>query len=147
MTGLGKVVSLAVSAAKGGLMMPVDEVLAEAGQGLVGDRYLGSRHRHVSVQTVDDLAEAGQALGSAIAPLATRRNVTVSGGPLPTAPGSLMTIGAVELEVVRVAAPCRVMDEAIASGARAALRRRGGVICRILAGGVIRTGDVALAEN
>ena len=33
----------------------VDLVEAEAGVGLVGDRYHGSRHRHYTVQAYDEL--------------------------------------------------------------------------------------------
>lgn len=146
MSALGHVVSLAISEAKGAPMASVGEVTAEAGLGLVGDRYHGTRHRHVSVQAADDLSVASDSLGSEISALATRRNITVSHGPLPTQPGSPITIGEVALEVVRIAAPCHVMDEQIARGARAALRRRGGVICRILGGGVISLGDAVSAE-
>ena len=59
----------------------------------------------------------------------------------PPKPGSRIRIGEVELEVVRVAAPCRILDDGIAPGAAAALRRRGGSICRVLGGGSIRVGD------
>ena len=128
-------------------MRAVEQVEVAAGSGIVDDRYFGSRHRHVSVQSTADLVEAEQVSGLEIAAGDTRRNVTVSGGPLPTDPGSRLRIGEVELEVVRIAAPCRVMDETIAPGARAALRRRGGVICRALSDGPIAIDDVAVAEE
>jgi MOSC domain-containing protein YiiM len=50
-------------------------------------------------------------------------------------------LGEVELEVVRVAAPCRILDDEIAPGAAAALRRRGGSVFRVLSGGRVRVGD------
>ena len=50
-------------------------------------------------------------------------------------------IGEVELEVVRLAAPCRVMEESIGPGGRTALRRRGGSVLRVLHGGTVRVGD------
>jgi len=37
-----------------------------------------------------------------------------------------LVIGDVELEVVRVAAPCRLLDDGIGPGAAVALRRRAG---------------------
>ena len=52
-----------------------------------------------------------------------------------------MLIGQVELEVVRVAAPCRLLDDGIGPGAAAALRRRAGSACRVLTSGTIRVGD------
>jgi MOSC domain-containing protein YiiM len=53
-----------------------------------------------------------------------------------------MTVGDVVLEVVRRAAPCRVMDEAVGDGARRAMHDRGGVVCRVLTSGTIAVGDV-----
>jgi MOSC domain-containing protein YiiM len=119
----------------------VEEVVAEAGRGLVGDRYHGTRHRHVSMQSLTDLAAASADLGLAIGAGATRRNVTVSHGPVPTAPGIRLWIGPVGLEVVRLAAPCSLLDGWIGRGARSAMHARGGTICRILEGGTISLGD------
>jgi len=41
-------------------MRAVDRVTAEARSGLVGDRYHGTRHRHVSVQSASELAESAE---------------------------------------------------------------------------------------
>ena len=119
----------------------VDSVVAEAGAGLVGDRYHGTRHRHVSLQSNDALAAAAAELGHDFDHGATRRNITVDAGEIPTKPGTRLTIGAVELEVVRLLAPCRLLDDDIGPGAAAALRRRGGSACRILTSGTIHVGD------
>ena len=119
----------------------VPEVAAEAGSGLVGDRYHGSRHRHVTLQSAPDLEEAAAELGRPIDPGLTRRNITISGGSIPTRPGSLVTIGEVELEVVRIAAPCRLLDDAIGPGAAVALHDRAGSVLRLLTSGTIRVGD------
>ena len=122
-------------------MRSVGEVAAEAGRGLVGDRYHGSRHRHVTVQSQEALDLAGTDLGRDIACSATRRNVTVDAGRIPDRPGERFRIGDVEVEVVRVAAPCRLLDDGIGPGAAAALRGRAGSVCRILTSGTIRVGD------
>lgn len=122
-------------------MRPVSEVAAEAGKGLVGDRYHGSRHRHVTLQSQHALDIAAAELGRAFPCSATRRNITVDTGDLPTRPGTRMRIGEVELEVVRVAAPCRLMDDGIGPGAAAALRGRAGSVFRILRSGTIAVGD------
>ena len=122
-------------------MRPVDHVLAEAGRGLVGDRYHGSRHRHVTVQSQEALDLAAADLGYDVPRSATRRNVTVDTGTLPTRPGARIRIGAVELEVVRVAAPCRLLDDGIGPGAAAALRGRAGSVFRILTSGTFGIGD------
>lgn len=124
----------------------VTSVVTEAGKGLVGDRYHGTRHRHVSVQSWAALQEAAAELGSPVDAGATRRNLTLTHGDVPTTPGSRLYIGEVVLEVVRVAAPCRLLDDEIGSGAAAALRRRAGSICRVLESGVIGVGDEVAIE-
>lgn len=120
---------------------PVESVEAEAGRGLVGDRYHGTKHRHVSIQSASQLAEAASVLGRPIEPAGTRRNLTISSGEVPRDPGDRIRVGEVLLEVVRVAAPCRLLDDNLGRGAAEALRRRAGSICRILEGGVISVGD------
>ena len=122
-------------------MRAVERATVEAGRGIVGDRYHGTRHRHVSVQSATALREATEAFGADVPAELTRRNLTVD-GVVPTAPGSLIRIGAVALEVVRVAAPCKLLDDTIGRGAQEALRRRGGSICRVLEGGEIAVGDL-----
>lgn len=122
----------------------VTSVEAEAGRGLVGDRYHGAKHRHVTVQSAAQLAEAAQRLGRPVPFEGTRRNVTVSGGEVPTSPGSLLRIGPVLLEAVRIAAPCRLLDDNLGPGAAEALRRRAGTAFRILEGGRISVGDAVL---
>lgn len=123
----------------------VESVAAEAGVGLVGDRYHGARHRHVTVQALDDLAAAAEVLGRPVDPALTRRNVTLDHGPIPTRPGERVRIGDVELEVVRIAAPCRLLDDWLGPGAMQALRSpRGGTVFRLLGSGTIRVGDEAV---
>ncbi|RKT79048.1 MOSC domain-containing protein [Terracoccus luteus] len=119
----------------------VETVEAEAGAGLVGDRYHGSRHRHVTIQTTEALEAAAADLGRPVDPGLTRRNLTVTGGELPTRPGERVSIGEVELEVVRIAAPCRLLDDELGPGAARALHARGGTVFRLLTSGTISVGD------
>lgn len=116
-------------------------VVAETGLGLVGDRYHGSRDRHVSIQSATQLAEAAEILGQPIDPGGTRRNITISSGEVPFERGRRITLGPVVLEVFRMAAPCRLLDDEIGPGAAKALRRRAGSLCRIISGGEIHVGD------
>lgn len=119
----------------------VDQVEAEGGVGLVGDRYHGARHRHVTLQTRPDLDAATEALGRPVEAGLTRRNLTISDGPLPTRPGDPIQIGDVHLEVVRIAAPCRIMDDTLGEGGMRSLHNRGGVVARLLTSGTLRVGD------
>jgi MOSC domain-containing protein YiiM len=132
-------------------MRSVDRVEVETGRGIVGDRYHGTRHRQVSIQSLTALAEAEDVFGAPIPPGLTRRNLTVSSGVVPREPGALVRLGPVLLEVVRVAAHCKLLDDTIGRGAQEALRRRGGSICRVLAGGHLSVGDpldlAALADG
>ena len=137
----GVVQAVYISPARKIPMKSVDSVQAEEGKGLVGDRYHGTRHRHVSVQSVEDLAEAQAVFESPIAHDLTRRNITVSGFEIPTKPGDRITINGVLLEVVRIAAPCKLLDDDIGVGAKTALRRRAGSIFRLLGSGSITVGD------
>jgi MOSC domain-containing protein YiiM len=119
----------------------VPSVAVETGRGIVGDRYHGSRHRQVSVQSLSALQEAAELFGAPVPAELTRRNVTLTEGVVPRDPGALIRIGPVLLEVVRVAAPCKLLDDTIGRGAQEALRRRGGSICRVLEGGRVCLGD------
>jgi MOSC domain-containing protein YiiM len=135
------VASLHVAKATRLPMRSVVEVEAEAGRGIVGDRYHGTRHRHVSVQSATALAESAAVLGREIPAALTRRNLTVADGVVPRDPGARIRVGEVLLEVVRVAAPCKLLDDTIGPGAQEALRRRAGSVCRVLESGTIRVGD------
>lgn len=133
---------LAIHIAKGSRLpvRAVESVVAEAGRGLVGDRYHGTRHRHVTIQSREALDAAAADLGRPLHSADTRRNITVDTGEIPTKPGTRLTIGDVELEVVRVSAPCRLLDDFAGPGAAAALRRRTGSVCRVLTTGEIAVG-------
>ena len=128
-------------------MRAVDEVVAEAGRGLVGDRYHGSRHRHVTLQSQEALDEAADRFGAPVPAELTRRNLTLSHGEVTRTIGDRLRVGGADgvlLEVVRVAAPCKLLDDTIGRGAQEALRHRGGTVFRVLEGGRIRLGDVVV---
>jgi len=128
-------------------MRAVDAAEVEQNAGIVGDRYHGSKHRQVTVQSREELDAAAEAYGAPVPTELTRRNLTISHGPVPRDPGSLIRIGEVLLEVVRVAAPCKLLDDTIGAGAQEALRRRGGSVCRVLEGGTLRLGDPVRLEK
>ena len=70
-----------------------------------------------------------------------RENITTTGLNVNgLALGQLLRVGESWLEVSAVCTPCDVM-EAIRPGLRRELRGRRGMLCRVVAGGTIRTGD------
>ncbi|WP_218031146.1 MOSC domain-containing protein [Nocardioides psychrotolerans] len=135
------VVSIHVAKGRRLPMRSVEQAEVVEARGIVGDRYEGSKHRQVSIQSLEAIGEASEVFGAPIDPALTRRNITVSAGVIPKAPGSLIRIGDLLLEVVRVAAPCKLLDDTIGPDAQVALRRRGGSICRVLESGVVAVGD------
>lgn len=118
-----------------------DSIMIEAGAGIVGDRYHGTRHRHVTLQSTGELAAAEEEHGRPIDPLLTRRNVTTDAESVPRKPGTRVRLGDVELEVVRDAAPCKLLEDTLGRDARLALHKRAGVILRALTSGTVRIGD------
>ena len=66
---------------------------------------------------------------------------------MPGRPGPRLRVGPVLLEVVRPAAPCRLLDDWVGPGAMQALHARGGSVFRVLEGGEITVGDPAVVEG
>jgi MOSC domain-containing protein YiiM len=70
-----------------------------------------------------------------------RENITTTGLNVNgLALGQQLRVGESRLEVSAVCTPCDVM-ETIRPGLRRELRGRRGMLCRVIAGGTIRTGD------
>lgn len=137
------VVSLHVALATRLPNRSVDSVEVDTGHGITGDRYHAAKHRHLTVQSLEELALAEAEIDRPIDPSLTRRNVTISHGALVRTPGARLTVGTVELEVVRDAAPCKLLEDALGRDAKLALHKRAGVVCRTLDGGRIAVGDRA----
>ncbi|WP_223162625.1 MOSC domain-containing protein [Nocardioides antri] len=135
------VIAIHVAKARRLPMQAREQVEIEAGKGIVGDRHHGTRHRHVTVQSRESLDEAAAVFGQVVPSHLTRRNITVSHGVVPRDPGALLRVGDVLLEAVRIAAPCKLLDDTIGDGAQEALRRRAGTVFRVLEGGSIAVGD------
>ncbi len=132
--------------------MDVAEIEARTGRGLVGDRYFGvPAHYEAQVTFVAIevwaalLAELGL---SGLSPILTRRNIVTEGVTLNQLIGHEFALDFGDDRVrclgARPCSPCAWMGAALAPGAHAFLRRRGGLRARILAGGVIRRGPATL---
>lgn len=117
----------------------VERVECVAGRGLRGDRFFDFKENYKGQLTLfsweifDRLRrEVGPAESS---PARLRRNVVVEGLAFESLIGRRFSLQGVELEGVEECRPCYWMDQAIAAGAEAWLKGRGGLRCRILSDG------------
>ena len=129
-------------------LVEVDEVECLAGRGLRGDRFLDHKPDYkgqitfFALETWDALVAALGAPGDR--PLAVRRNVFTRGVDLLALVGREFELQGVRFEGTEECRPCLWMDQAVAPGAEAWLRGRGGLRARIRCDGWLRRGDAAL---
>lgn len=118
------------------------EVLAD--HGLVGD-HKASRpggKRQVSLIQREHLEAVAKLLGrEPVDPALVRRNLVVSGINLLALHDAQFEIGGVWFEGTGLCEPCSRMEEVLGAGGYNAMRGHGGIIARVIAGGVIRAGD------
>jgi MOSC domain-containing protein YiiM len=128
-------------------MREVADVLAEAGKGLVGDRYASSSgKRGITLIQSEHLPAIAALSGHAsVDPGILRRNVVVSGIPLIALKGRRFRIGDVLLEGTDSCDPCSRMEAALGPGGYNAMRGHGGLCARILTGGQLRIGYIVQA--
>jgi len=141
------VVALQTAYASGLDMRSVDFIEIKDGHGITDDRYENARHRQVTVQSLEEIALAEADVGRELDAIHTRRNITLASGLLDRTPGARLQIGEVELEVVRDAAPCKLLEDNLGRDAKLALHKRAGVCYRTISGGTIAIGDTAVAPE
>lgn len=103
--------------------------------------------RQITIVAREDWEAACADLGREVPWTARRANLLVERFDL-RRPGAIVAIGDVRLQIMVEVDPCQRMDEA-AMGLQAALRPdwRGGVGCRVLAGGQIALGDAVWVDD
>jgi len=121
------------------------EVYCVAGRGIMGDRFFDHKENYkgqitffaseVFEDVCRDLGVRGQSPG------VLRRNVITSGVDLNTLIGEEFILQGIRFAGVEECRPCYWMDQALAPGAEAALRGRGGLRARILDDGTLRVGS------
>jgi MOSC domain-containing protein YiiM len=113
--------------------------------GLLHDRYNkgnADSKRQVTLIQQEHLAAAASFLGKeGIDPALVRRNIVVKGINLNALKGRRFTIGAAVLETTGLCFPCSRMEENLGKGGYNAMRGHGGITCRVVKEGKIRTGD------
>lgn len=146
MTGApGRLIGIARRPRSRAPMEQIDSGLVTVASGLDGDSK-GAKfpRRQITILAREDWEAATAALDPpAVLAWTTRRaNLYVEGVRLPRRTGVHLWIGPVELEVTAQTFPCRQMERAHA-GLLKALGPdwRGGVTCRVVAGGPLALGD------
>ena len=119
------------------------EIFCLAGRGIEGDRFFDYKENHAGQITFfasEVFADVCAALGiRGKHPGLTRRNVITTGIDLNALIGEEFIVQSVRFQGVAECRPCYWMDQAIAPGAEAALRSRGGLRAKILTSGTLRT--------
>lgn len=140
--GQGQLRGIATRPAKRAAMLMHGAAKISGEAGIEGDFGRRRGRAQVTVLSEEDWKAACDQVGAVLSWTLRRANLLIAGIPLRPLAGSRITIGAVVLEVTGETFPCHRMDEAHA-GLRGALapQARGGVRCRILAGGSIAVGD------
>jgi len=125
----------------------VKSVRAEAGLGLIGDRYAESpgTKRQVTLIQAEHLPVIAALTGhAAISPEWLRRNLVVSGVNLLALKDRQFRIGTVLLEGTGLCHPCSHMEEAMGPGGYNAMRGHGGITARVLESGELHVGAALL---
>lgn len=125
------------------LVLP-DTCVADAEQGLVGDRYAGrSGKRQVTLVQWEHLAVIASVLQIAtLDPALLRRNIAVSGLNLLSLKDKHFKIGNSVFEFTGLCHPCSFMETTFGAGGYNAVRGHGGITAR-----VIRSGEIALNDS
>lgn len=124
-------------------MEALQEALVTPQRGVEGDFRGRPGKRQVTVMSRESWARACAELGADLPWMTRRANLLVSGIEFgPAAVGSTLQLGDLVLQITCETDPCERMDQAL-PGLRAALDPdwRGGVCCRVLAGGEIVIGQ------
>lgn len=144
----GSVVSVNISEAKGTSKHPVPEIRIDE-RGVAGDAHAGDWHRQVSLLALESIerfsAEAKQSFGFG----EFAENITASGIDLREVVllDRLKFGASVELEVIQLGKECHGSGCAIFQQVGRCVMPKEGVFTRVISGGIVRAGDVALHER
>jgi hypothetical protein len=151
----GTVEQIFIAERSGQPMRAVDEVIGEAGRGLIGDRHcrpvdappLAPRDRVPDVSLVE--AEVLESLraehGIELPPSDTRRNILTRGIRLSDLIGRQFRLGGLLCEGVEICEPCIHVQQKVGKPILKPLVHRGGLRARIVASGTVHVGDAVEA--
>jgi cyclic pyranopterin phosphate synthase len=138
--GVGRVVAVNISAAKGERKTPVPEVVLREEHGIESDAHAGPWHRQVSLlaqESIDKMVAAGLDVG----PGDFAENVTTEGLDVASLPlFTTLEMGEALVEVTQIGKECHSRC-AIYHQAGDCVMPREGIFVRVLRGGKVATGD------
>lgn len=151
----GRLEHIALRRERRGKVERVESTEVIAGLGLAGDHRAERKEvnmqskRQVSLIQAEHLPVISSLTGREVTPEDTRRNLVVSGINLLALKDKQFRIGEVVFEGSGICHPCSRMEVTLGEGGYNVMRGHGGILARVLQGGVIRVGDevVFLADE
>ncbi len=142
MPGSGTLEAITIAAEKKQVSQEVSQVEAVAGKGLTGDRYFGVHPiKQVTLVEAEALEAILREYSMTMNHAQTMRNLLTRDVPLNHLVGKEFSIGSVRLRGTEMCEPCGYLERQTETGAKAALRHRGGIRAEILEGGTLKPGD------
>lgn len=146
---VGEVAGVFIASGEGRPMQSRQEVSAEVGRGLAGDRYYddagnfkdGTRKSEVTLIESEALEAIKREHDIDFGAHENRRNIVTRGVPLNHLVGQTFSVGSTVLEGLRLAEPCEYLEKLTGKPVRKPLVHRGGLRAKIIKGGPIRVGD------
>ena len=136
-----KITHIFLKTSHGAPMEPVGHATAITGEGLQNDVSRGRTRRQVLIVDTQTIKEFG------LSPGTLRENIILEGQGLSGAQrGTIIKLGDAKLEVTLDCAPCDYLDD-IKTGLQDDIEGKRGTLCRVLDGGVITVGDLAIISN
>lgn len=147
----GEVAVVCLSATEGSAIREVSEAVATAGAGLEGDRdctFGASPETQLTLIQAEAIDEFNEAFSTDLPVTAFRRNVITRGIDLNVLEGRTFTVGAVQLRGVELCEPCAYLQNLLEIPELVKqLTHKGGLRCEIVAGGIIRPGDIVSPDE
>jgi MOSC domain-containing protein YiiM len=141
---VGRLDWIGLRPARAATMCVVSEAEALTERGIAGDHTSarGSKKRQVSLIQAEHLSVIAMLAGrSAVEPELLRRNLVVSGINLLALRSTKFRIGGVLFAGEATCDPCAKMERALGLGGYTAMRGHGGILARVIEGGILRVGD------
>jgi MOSC domain-containing protein YiiM len=142
----GELVWIGLRPSRNAPMQTVEQVFAEADEGLAGDRYHGNGKRQVTLIQWEHLAVLSSFTKRQVTPDLLRRNLAIRGLNLLALKSRTFRIGEAVFQTTGQCHPCSRMEQVLGPGGYNAMRGHGGLTAQIIRSGWIRIGDRLTVE-